>query len=89
MVTNKLVNRRTERLLALHENISLHTHFASRASEVGLVTLLRAGVSGILIPAERKDFSLLKNIQKASGVHSSSNLNGTRGVFPGNEAVVA
>jgi len=68
----------------------LHTHFGRRASEVGLVTLLRAGQSRILIPAaERKDFSVLKNIQKDPGVHSSSNLNGTRSSFPGNEAAVA
>jgi len=64
----------------------LHTHFGRGANEVRIVTLLRAGQSSILIPAERKDFPALKIIQKGSGAHSFSNLSGTRGSFPGNEA---
>jgi hypothetical protein len=44
----------------------------SQSSLVGIVTRLRAGRSGVRIPVEARDFSLLQNVQTGSGAHPAS-----------------
>ena len=44
----------------------------SRGSSVGVVTSLRAGRSGVWIPAEASDLSLIHNMQNSSGADPAS-----------------
>jgi hypothetical protein len=57
-------------------------HSGSRNRVVSIETMLRAGRSGVLIPAEARDFYLLQNVQTGSQDHPASTPSGT-GVLPG------
>jgi hypothetical protein len=50
---------------------------------------LRAGCSGVRVPAEAANFSLHHRVQTGSGAHPTSYPMGTRVSFPGGKAVGA
>jgi hypothetical protein len=54
----------------------------SRHSVVDVVTRLRAGRSGVRIPAGATDFLFLHNVQTIPRAHRASYLVGTGGAFP-------
>jgi hypothetical protein len=55
----------------------LPTVLVEEAGIVGVVTRLRVGRSGVRIPTELRDFSLIQNIQADYGPHPASYLMGT------------
>jgi hypothetical protein len=81
------------RLHLLNNIFSLHIlhyrlpNLGGRDSVVIIVTRVRAGRSGVRIPAGTRDFSLLRNVQTGFGAHSPFYSMGTGpGFFPGRKA---